>query len=136
VQIQAEESVQDLQAQISSSPNRIAALAAFGPAKEQIMNQASATIQNLRDQNELEERRITAGTQAQVDKISSQKGNLTTQAQVGKGQLRMVQKGSNLFVRNYINFHGEPPLPPPPPELKATAKKLKETPTGKGRGGS
>jgi hypothetical protein len=133
VRVQAEDSVQNLQAQIQGSPNRIAALAAFGPAREQVMNQAEATIQHLREQNEEEERRITAYYQGQVDKISSQKGNLTTQAQVGKGQLRMVQKGSNLFVRNYINFHGEPPIPPPPPELQATARKLSTDPTGKVR---
>ena len=104
-------------------------MAASGPAREQILNQTANRIKQLEYDNAVEEQKITAFYQSQVDKVSSQKGNLTTQAQVGSGDLRMMQKGSGLFVRNYINFHGEPPsdaqpVLPPPPELRAVAKKL------------
>lgn len=124
VQTNAETAVQDMDGQIPGGSNRMTAMAAYGQARERMQAEAAARIKQLEAENAAEEQRITAFYQAQADKITSQKGNLTSQAEVGHGDTRLVQKGSGLFVRNYINFHGEVPLPPPPPELKATAQKL------------
>jgi len=95
--------------------------------RQRLQMEGAARVKQLEDQNEQEEKRITAYYQAQADKIGSQKTSLTSQALVGHGDVRLQSKGSGLFVRNYINFHGEVPLPPPPPELKATALKLNST---------
>ena len=123
--------VQDMDGQIPSGVNRMTAMAGLGQAREKLLNDAAARIQRMQDDNDAEEQRITAYYQAQVDRIASQKPNLSSQAQVGKGDMRLRQKGTGLFVRNYVNFHGEVPLPPPPPELKATAQKLNPDPPGK-----
>ena len=95
-----------------------------GVDRERLMREATAKIKMLEDNNVREEQKITAYYQAQANNISSQKGNLASQAQLGKGDIRIQPKGTGLFVHNYINYHGEVPLPPPPPELKATALKL------------
>lgn len=131
----ADAGVQDLDGQIPSGANRMAAMAAYGPARERLLNQTAARIKQLEEDNEAEERAITAYYQSQADKISSQKGNLNSQVQVGRGDTRLVQKGSGLFVHNYINFRGEVALPPPPPELRATARKLNPDPSTKNKAG-
>jgi hypothetical protein len=96
-----------------------------------LVREAAERIRMLQENNASEERKITANCQAQVDAIGSQKGNLTSQAQVGNSEVRLEPKGTGLFVRNFINYHGEVPLPPPPPELRAKALKLNPDPPKK-----
>jgi len=101
--------------------------AADDPQRPRLERAAEAKIKSLKENCDKEELKITAYYQAQADAITSQKGNLTSQAARGKGDVRLVQKGSSLFVRNYVNYHGEMPLPPPPPELQAKALSLDQT---------
>lgn len=96
-----------------------------------LLREAAERIRLLQENNASEERKITANCQAQVDAIGSQKTNLTSQAQVGNSEVRLEPKGTGLFVRNFINYHGEVPLPPPPPELRAKALKLNPGPPQK-----
>lgn len=81
-------------------------------------------IKQLEDDNAAEELKITAFYKGQADAIGRQKGDLTSQAQPGNGDVRLRQQGSGLFLRNYVNYHGQVPLPPPPPELQAKAMPL------------
>ena len=101
--------------------------AAADPQRDRLEKTAQARIQSLKENCAQEELKITAYYQAQADAITSQKGNLNSQATPGKGDVRLVQKGSGLFVRNYVNYRGEMPLPPPPPELQAKALSLDQT---------
>ncbi len=85
---------------------------------------AAKRIKQLEDDNAAEEIKIAAFYKGQAEAIGQQKSALTSQAQPGNGDVRLIQKGSGLFVRNYVNYHGQVPLPPPPPELQAKALPL------------
>jgi hypothetical protein len=107
--------------------------------KNRLEQDTANKIQQLRENNAAEELKITAFYKGQVEAIGAQKGDLGSQMEAhGKasarisndanaGNVRMVERGSGLFVRNYINYHGEMPLPPLPPELHALAQKLTDT---------
>ncbi|MBU6454764.1 MAG: hypothetical protein KGS72_23555 [Cyanobacteria bacterium REEB67] len=113
--------------------------------KNRLEQETATKIQELRDNNAAEELKITAFYKSQVDAIGQQKADLGSQMEKSgcksggvvrtngsktdaeTGNVRLVERGSGLFVRNYINYHGEMPLPPLPPELHALAQKMTDT---------
>ncbi|MBS1998112.1 MAG: hypothetical protein JSS86_17435, partial [Cyanobacteria bacterium SZAS LIN-2] len=122
IQRQAEQAIDDLDDDLNGNGRG-------GPPghmqeKQRLRSNAAERIKSLKENAAAEEQKITAYYQAQVDAITARKGDLSSQTSRGNGDVRLEQKGSGLFVRNYINYHGELPPPPPIPELQATARGL------------
>ncbi|MBS1991028.1 MAG: hypothetical protein JSS83_10950 [Cyanobacteria bacterium SZAS LIN-3] len=122
IQRQAEQAIDDLDDDLNGNGRG-------GPPghmqeKQRLQSNAAERIKSLKENAAAEEQKITAYYQAQVDAITARKGDLSSQTSRGNGDVRLEQKGSGLFVRNYINYHGELPPPPPIPELQATARGL------------
>ena len=96
----------------------------YANSKIQLAEELANKIKSLQDTNAADEKKITDFYNAQVASIDAQKRDLRSQTVPGNGGVRLVQQGSGMFVRNYINYHGDMPLPPLPPELHAIAKRM------------
>jgi hypothetical protein len=131
IQTETEQAVGEMPDTIRGLGGRFEPNPEYFTNKDRLINAAAAHIKLLQEQNEAAEQKITADCKAQADGIVSQKSNLSAQSQGGHGDVRLVQKGTSLFVRNYVNYHGEVPPPPSPPELKATSLKLAPDPPKK-----
>jgi tetratricopeptide (TPR) repeat protein len=99
----------------------------------QMVDMAKRRVKELQDSYYRDVDSALAGAKEKVGGMVAQVGQINTQLKHPSGTIQLVPLGSDLYVRNYVNFGDRPDLSLPantpadnPAALKAAAKRLTE----------